>query len=288
MAVGKWYCRKEYELFASWRTCDRSIAGLSIASNKDNGVLLLDNILPQQLYLDLSSSFNQAFGKKAKADHLCKRGASRSVGMKYRRLKKIRKLNELPRMCNNVLNAPREVAPKVYPVFKQLKEFILSTEFESSIFLRLGLSAPGIQVARNMMILLDHFGLPSFHAGIPHTDRNAWHATLQIYLPEGTSYSASYGTCFHDLLSSGEVAQNCDFSAPYLPNSGYIFKTSNVSFHSSPTYCYRHCCLERRRLIMANWGLYNVSTTQALLDKQTAERDATRSKHLRYDLTRFI
>ena len=66
-----------------------------IAPNKDNGVLLLDNILPQQLYLDLSSSFNQAFGKKAKADHLCKRGASRSVGMKYRRLKKIRKFHLL-------------------------------------------------------------------------------------------------------------------------------------------------------------------------------------------------
>jgi len=262
---------------------------LSMEAKKQYGALVLHNILPQRLYLDLDDSFSKAFGKNREPAHSCVNNMRCGKGKQYRSLKLVRaNLNlRAASMCANVLNAPRQVDRAVFPVFQKTKEYIFSPQFERYVFQNLNLPVPGPQVVRNIRILLEHFGRTSFHAGIPHTDRDAWQATLQLYLPEGHRYAARYGTCFHDSLSNGEAVLPCGFRTPYLPNSGYIFRTSNHSFHSSPACCHRHCCLETRRVVMANWGLHNVSTSQALEDKQTAKRDIARTKLLENDLTRF-
>lgn len=96
-------------------------------------------------------------------------------------------------------------------------------------------------------------GKGNFAMGVPHTDlTGSFSISAQIYFPVGNSSleaRRTYGTCLH---RSRDVSGECSLRVPYLPNSGYAFKVSDRSFHSSPDACKYKCCSETRYVLMIN------------------------------------
>jgi len=149
---------------------------------------------------------------------------------------------------------PFQVPNSLKNALRLAARYLTSERIVRTLFSRLSLELPGSGSQHLVRFVREMYG-PGFGQP-PHTD-DVWEATLQLYFPELSTTKEeelAYGTCFHELQGSQEpVTTECALRVRYQPNSGYIFKASNTSYHSGPDFCLHNCCTSTRYVLMVNW-----------------------------------
>lgn len=251
---------------------------MRVVANQKQGLLHLCNVLPSPLYNELHHAYVQDLATftsipKRRCDTEVRTFGCRRVG---KRLKS--NVHRGSRYCGFV-GVP-EPSSKIWSTYLKLRQHIFSTTFERKVFEALKMRLPEGHVQRDLRLQVERYGLSNFRPGVPHTDRVLWQATLQVYIPvhtQETTSSLVYGTCFHSISPDGlPIKDACEVKIRYERNSGFFFKTSSRSFHSSPVECFdAQCCKETRFALLVNWAIDKSKLTleQKVLDNITIEKD---------------
>lgn len=150
-------------------------------------------------------------------------------------------------------------------LWARVRDIVFSKEFEETLWAKLGVSKPREKIKnRELRILSDKGGRAS---GRVHTDMDARKtATMMFYITTATKPVFDYGTCLHNdkqykqrkMLSNGRSGRadgesECFYKFRYMPNSGYSFKVSPMSWHSAPNSRISNYNKIERNTLLVNW-----------------------------------